>query len=81
MVLAYNLNTIMKRLVLEPIEQGWITKYLKAIRFQLINVPGRVYERSHGLFIRIRSDRAVQDLLLKARQRMMYLAKAPPIEG
>ncbi|MBN2384099.1 transposase [bacterium] len=81
MVLAYNLNSLMKRLVLEPIEQGWSSKYLKALRFQLINLPVRVYERSPELFIKISSDPAVQNLQLKARQRMISLANAPPIEG
>ena len=81
MVLAYNLNSSMKRLVLEPIEHGWISRYLKAIRFHLINLPGRVYERSHQLFIRIGSDQEVHNLLLKARKRMMYLANAPPSKG
>jgi hypothetical protein len=41
MVVAFNLNSAMKRLVLG---ESWMKKRLKAIRFALINVAGRVVE-------------------------------------
>ena len=43
MILAMNLNTIMKRLVLGG---SWASRRMKAIRFSLINIPGRIVERS-----------------------------------
>ena len=43
MVLAFDLNSLMKRLV--PPE-GWAPKRLKAIRFGLINLAGRVVSRA-----------------------------------
>ena len=39
MVLAFNLNSLMKRLVLP---KEWSCKRLKAIRFGLINLAGRL---------------------------------------
>ena len=38
-VLAYNLNSLMKRLVMP---EGWAPKRLKAVRFGFIHVAGRV---------------------------------------
>jgi hypothetical protein len=43
MVLAFNLNSLMKRLALP---QGWESKRLKAVRFGLINLAGRAASRS-----------------------------------
>jgi hypothetical protein len=52
MVLALNLNQAMKGLVLGG---SWMTKRMKAIRFSLINVPGRVMERSRQVFVKLDS--------------------------
>ncbi|MCX5990984.1 MAG: hypothetical protein NTZ04_01420 [Chloroflexi bacterium] len=38
-VLAYNLNSLMKRLVMP---EGWAPKRMKAVRFGFINIAGRV---------------------------------------
>ena len=38
MILAHNLNAAMKRLVLWT----WVAKRMKALRFALIGLPGRV---------------------------------------
>jgi hypothetical protein len=48
MVLAFNLNSAMKRLVFGG---SWLGKRLKAIRFSLIPVAGRVMERSRQLIV------------------------------
>lgn len=71
MVLAHNLNTAMKSLILKG---SWITKRMKALRFHLINLPGRVMERSRQLLIRLAGDHPSLDVLLLARQRIMDLA-------
>jgi hypothetical protein len=43
MILALNLNAIMKKLAMEG---SWISKRMKAVRFSFINLPGRVVTRS-----------------------------------
>jgi hypothetical protein len=74
MVLAFNLNTAMKNLVLED---SWAAKRMKAIRFSLINLPARVIERSRRLFIRLTKGHPSLEVLLTARKRIMELAYVP----
>ncbi|MBW2109613.1 MAG: IS1380 family transposase [Deltaproteobacteria bacterium] len=74
-VMAANLNAIMKRLVLGG---SWVNKRLKAIRFWLINIPGRVMERSRQLFIRITAGHPAFDLLLMIRRKLAEWAAMPP---
>lgn len=74
MVLAHNLNTAMKTLILQG---TWVTKRMKAIRFHLINLPGRVREGSRQLFIRLAEDHPSFNLLLAARERIMELVHVP----
>jgi len=50
MILALNLNAIMKKLAMGV---SWISKRMKAIRFSFINLPGRVIKRSRSLIIRL----------------------------
>ena len=50
MILAFNINEAMKRLVLGG---EWVNRRLKGIRFWLINIPGQVYEHARGLVIRL----------------------------
>ena len=49
-VLAFNLNSAMKRLVLG---EQWVGKRLKAVRFALIALPGRVMRHARRLIIRL----------------------------
>ncbi len=72
MVLALNLNAAMKSLVLRG---QWVSKRLKAIRFHLIYIAGRVMERSRKLFVRIREKDL--DWLLQIRARIGGLAPGP----
>jgi hypothetical protein len=74
MILALNLNQAMKRLVLGG---SWVSKRLKAIRFSLINLPGRVIERSRGLIIRECSHIDRQKLLLILRKDFRIGERAP----
>jgi len=71
MVLAYNLNSLMKRLVLG---ESWINKRMKAIRFGLINIAARVMEHSRKLWVRISAGHPSSGLLLDMRSRMSQLA-------
>jgi hypothetical protein len=74
MVLAHNLNTAMKNLVLQ---ESWVTKKMKAIRFHLINLPGRVMEHARELSIRLAGDHPTFAVLVKARMKIMELGYAP----
>ena len=74
-VLAFNLNSAIKRLALG---KEWVRKRLKAIRFAFISLPGRVVRRARTLVIRLTRDHPSYGLLLGARQRILALAHGPP---
>ena len=74
MILALNLNQAMKRLVLGG---SWVKKRLKAIRFSLINLPGRVVERSRRLVIRLGKNHPGFDWLVEIRARIAGLVPEP----
>ena len=71
-VLAYNLNTLMKRLVLGG---QWVNKRLKAIRYHFINVAGRVWEHARTLWIGVSQTHPSNELLHLARQRIALLGE------
>jgi hypothetical protein len=74
MVLAMNLNTVMKRLVLAKIDEHWLTRRMKAIRFHLINVAGRIVEHARRFVICLARDHPSTELLFRARERIRALA-------
>jgi hypothetical protein len=73
-VLAFNLNALMKQLALK---EPWVSKRLKAIRFSIINLPGRVIRRARRLIIRIAHGHPSFELLQAARLAIAGLARAP----
>jgi len=73
MVLAFNLNSLMKRLALP---EGWATKRLKAIRFGFIHLAGRVVSRARRLIIRLSKGHPAYELLVEVRQRIRSLWNA-----
>ena len=73
MILAMNLNTIMKRLVLGG---SWASRRMKAIRFSLITIPGRIVERSRELILRLVKGHPALELYLEARRRIKSMAFA-----
>lgn len=75
MLLAFNLHRAMQRLVLGP---GWLGKRLKAMRFALITLPGRVVQHARGLLLRLSGGHPIYRVLLEGRQRMRALAQGPP---
>jgi len=84
MVLAFNLNSLMKRLVLP---HGWAPKRLKAIRFGFISLAGRVVRRARQLVIRLSGGHPAYELLMEVRRRLrslwgaaesVHLATGPP---
>lgn len=74
MILSYNLNSIMKR---HALGDGWADKRMKAIRFAVINLPGRVMKHARQLAVRIAAEHPSLPLLLRARVRIFKLARAP----
>jgi hypothetical protein len=74
MILAHNLNTTMKRLVLGT---DWAAKRMKALRFRLIGLPGRVVSHARKLIIRLGAGAEVLDTIVTARQIIRALACGP----
>lgn len=75
MTLALNLNEAMKRLALGG---EWVSRRLKAVRFALIHLAGRVMERSGQLWIRLSKNSSALGWLEEIRIRIAGLA--PPGE-
>ena len=78
MILALNLNTVMKRIILK---KSWVSRRMKAIRFSLINLPGRVLEHSRSLIVRLSKGHPSLEILLDARRRIMELSREPLPSG
>ena len=58
----------MKQLVLK---ESWATKRMKALRFLLISLPGRIIKKAGQLVIRITHGHPSLNVLLEARQRIV----------
>jgi hypothetical protein len=74
MILAFNLNSAMKQLVLQG---TWVGQRMKAVRFSLIGLPGRVINHARGLIVRLVKNHPSLEVLVRARQRIMELAWEP----
>jgi hypothetical protein len=74
MILAMNLNTIMKRLALGG---SWVSRRMKAIRFSFNTIPGRIVERSREMIIRLVKGHPALELYLEARRRIMGMIPVP----
>jgi hypothetical protein len=74
MILAFNLNAAMKRLILQG---SWIPKRMKALRFSLINLPGRVMTHARELVVRLAKGHPSFPVLVAARQRILECGCAP----
>jgi hypothetical protein len=74
MVLALNLNQIMKKHVLGG---SWATRRMKSIRFHLINIPARVIKHSRQLVLKLSADHPSLPVLVEARQAIVSLAPGP----
>jgi hypothetical protein len=73
MILTFNLNSAMKRLALG---EGWVNRRMKAVRFWLINVPGRVLTHARSLVVRLAGGHPSNATLLEARRRMLHLCES-----
>ena len=74
MILAHNLNAVMKRLVLGA---GWQAKRMKALRFHLIAVAGRVIRHARRLIVRLAAGHPALALVRSARRRIAALPRGP----
>ncbi len=74
MILALNLHSAMKRLVLG---QSWVPKRMKAIRFALINLPAQVVKRSRYLLVRLSKGHRCLKWLLDIRAKIAMLSPVP----
>ena len=74
MILALNLNTLMKRLVLGA---GWVIKRMKAVRYWLINLPGRLVRHARQLTLRLSAGHPSTQLLIDARRTLLEMAAGP----
>lgn len=74
-VLAANLSAVMSRIVLGG---EWIGRRMKAIRFLIINVPGRVIEKARQLCLRLARGHPTLELLVGMRRRIGELSAVPP---
>jgi hypothetical protein len=73
-IIAHNLNAAMQRLVLG---KAWVGKRMKALRFRLISLPGRVVSHARRLIIRLGADVQALQTILAARQTIRALAAVP----
>jgi hypothetical protein len=73
-VLSFNLHVAVKRLGLGS---SWAHKRLKAVRYGLINIAGRVVDHGRQLFIRVRASHPGFKTILAARKNIRALAAVP----
>jgi hypothetical protein len=73
-ILSLNLNAAMKQLVLG---KDWIAKRMKAVRFRLIGLPGRVVSHARKLIIRLGGGVEAMTTIINARQTIRALACGP----
>jgi hypothetical protein len=74
MILALNLHSAFKQLALGG---DWVRRRMKAVRFGLLNIAGRVVIHARQLVVKIQASEAL-DAILAARQRILALASGPP---
>lgn len=73
MILAYNLTTIMKNVVLGG---GWRRREMKALRLHIIHVAGRLIRRARQLYVKVSAP--AHELFRAASERLEAFALPPP---
>lgn len=74
MILALNLNAAMKGLALG---KDWVTKRMKAVRFHLTGLPGRVASHARKPIIRLGAGAGALTAFIAARETIRALACGP----
>jgi len=77
-ILAMNLSCAMNRLVLGG---AWANKRMKAIRFLIICLPGRVMHKARQLCLRLSRGHPAFEIRVAMRTRIWELATGPPISA
>lgn len=79
MLIAMNLNVVMKRLVLERVaaSANWETRRMKAVCLHLIGLPGLVVHHARQLVVMLGCGHPSNELLIKVRQGILALAAVP----
>ncbi|MGI5843097.1 MAG: hypothetical protein ACOX9B_02800 [Candidatus Xenobium sp.] len=75
-VLAHNLNQAMKMLALAKVYRSWAERRLKAVRFHLIHLPGRVTQHAREMVVRVST--AAARFLAQVRAQILGLIRAAP---
>ena len=75
-ILAMNLVSAMKRVVLGG---DWAGRRMKAIRFLIICVPGRVAQKARQLYLRLGRDHPALEMLIEMRRRICGMIHDPPV--
>ncbi len=70
MIISLNLNGMMKRVVLDSC---MVTKRMKAIRFSIINIPGKVINHSRSLILRLSKGHPAYKIFVEARRKIALL--------
>jgi len=73
MLLALNLNELMKRLAMG---EAWVPKRLKALRARVICVAARVVEHARQVVVRLSDQHPFTEFIREVRQRILALAPA-----
>jgi hypothetical protein len=73
-ILALNLNAATKQLVLG---KDWVARRMKAVRFHVIGLPGRVVSHARKLIVRLGGGAEALKLFVAARQTIRALACGP----
>jgi len=71
MILAFNLNALIKSLFLRG---EWKKKRMKTIRYGIINIPARIIRHSRELIIQLRKGHPRFTLFNEARVKIMELS-------
>jgi len=74
MILALNIHSAMKRLVLG---EAWVSRRLKAVRFGFIHVVGRIVRHARLLFLKLSGSGEATRKIMEARVRIRALAIEP----
>lgn len=73
MILALNLNSAMRHLVLGG---KWVNKRMKAIRFGLIRLAGRVLSHARTLIVRLAGGHPSNETLFEMRRKILSLCES-----
>ena len=75
-ILAFNVMSVIKQLLLD---MGWVSKRMKAVRFALLQIPGRLVRHARKLTLRLPEGHPGTTHLFRAQRRLLALRAPPPI--